>query len=228
MKNRMISRMMAVVCASALVFAMGCGGQTQESADSSADTVQESADVAQETGDEAESADVAQPEAESADSTENEEPTTYRAAIEQYLVEELSTYYESGEVSIPSVVEVDADESNPDDVLVWGIFYIYNYNIDGDTLVMVSGGTFPGLFHLENVDGVYSVTDFEVTEDGSDFDESAKEIFGDRYDAAMEALSADDNNEEIRRQMIAEYVEKLGLSVTQYQDYEEQTPMSIQ
>ena len=43
---------------------------------------------------------------------------------------------------------VEVDESDSADVRVWGDFWVFNYNISGDTLKTVSGGDHPGLFHL--------------------------------------------------------------------------------
>ena len=59
----------------------------------------------------------------------------------------------------------------------------------------------------------------EVAADGSDFDESAKKIFGKHYDEFVKVNSDDKTREETRAQIIANYVAANNLSITAYQDY---------
>jgi hypothetical protein len=110
---------------------------------------------------------------------------------------------------------VAKDLSNEDDMLVYGDFWIENYNIDGDTLMCVSGGNYPGVMHL-NKD--YVVTKFDQVEDGANFEESAKELFGEHYDDFFNVYSDDEKRQLIRKKTVADYVNLNGLSVTKYQD----------
>jgi len=74
--------------------------------------------------------------------------------------------------------------------------------------------------HLKkNPDGSCSVTSFDQVEDGSDFDSSAKKIFGDKYERLQEIMSDDKSRDGFRTAMIKNYVEDNGLGITQYQDY---------
>lgn len=142
------------------------------------------------------------------------------AAICDYLTTDIASNYSEAEVSIPYMQIVDTDDSNPDDTLVWGDFRVMNYNLEGDILTTESGGNHPGLMHLKkNSDGSYVVTEFEQVTDGEGFVESAKEIFGDRYDAFSKVQADADAFEEIRKESIKEYVLQNGLSITAYQDY---------
>ena len=59
----------------------------------------------------------------------------------------------------------------------------------------------------------------EVCEDGSDFDPSAKKIFGDKYDAFMKMYSDSEAKEVTRAQIIANYVAANNLDITEYKDY---------
>ena len=142
------------------------------------------------------------------------------AAICDHLTKDIASHYSEAEVSIPYMQIIDTDDSNPEDTLVWGDFWVMNYNLEGDVLVSDSGGNYPGLIHLqESSDGSYVVTEFEQVGDGSDFIPSAKKIFGDRYDEFSKVQSDNESFEEIRKEYIRDYVEANGLNITAYQDY---------
>ena len=140
-------------------------------------------------------------------------------AVYKYLVDEVSKEFDKADVSIPTVSVVNVNYTNPDEVLVSGDFWIYNYNIEGDTLECVSGGNFPGVMHLSKDGEGYAVSSFDAVADGADFDSSAKELFGDNYDAFMEVYSNSDESDELRKITVSDYVNMNGLDVTQYQDY---------
>ena len=127
-------------------------------------------------------------------------------AIEDYLVDVIGKNYAEA-------------ASNKDDVLVWGDFWVFNYDLSGDTLKTVSGGDHPGLMHLKKTDKGFEVTDFEQVEDGAGNMESAKRIFGDKYDAFHEINSSEELREEKRLGYILDYVNRLHLSATMVQDY---------
>ena len=142
------------------------------------------------------------------------------AAICDYLTKEIASSYSEADVSIPYMQIIDTDNSDPEDTLVWGDYWIMNYNLDGDVLAADSGGNYPGLMHLQkNSDENYVVTEFEQVADGTDFAQSAKELFGDRYETFIEVQSDDETFEEIRKEYIKEYVASNGLNITAYQDY---------
>ncbi len=63
------------------------------------------------------------------------------------------------------------------------------------------------------------MTSFDEVGDGSDFDASARKIFGDRYDRFMEVYSDEESRELFRKNILIEYVESNGLNITAYQDY---------
>ena len=112
-----------------------------------------------------------------------------KAAVNDYLVNVIGKNYAEAEYSIPSPFVISTNEGNKDDVLIWGDFWVFNYDISGDTLKTVSGGSHPGLMHLKKTDNGFEVTNFEVVEDGEGNLESAKRIFGDNYDAFWEVNS---------------------------------------
>ncbi|MBQ6497011.1 MAG: hypothetical protein IJI74_07570 [Firmicutes bacterium] len=140
-------------------------------------------------------------------------------AIYQYMTDNVSQNYPVADASIPVVTIINRDESNPEDVLITGDYWIYNYNVDGDTLLCASGGDHPGCMHLiENEDGTYSVTAFDVVKDGSEYDSSAQEIFGEDYETFVAVNGDEETREEIRTRTVSTYVKANDLSCTQYQD----------
>ena len=141
------------------------------------------------------------------------------AAIEDYLVNVIGKNYAEAEHCIPSPFIVNTDDSNKDDVLVWGDFWVFNYDIVGDTLKTVSGGDHPGLMHLKKTDKGFEVTGFDAVEDGAGNMESAKRIFGDNFDAFWELNSNQEKREDVRLHFIADYVKKHNLPVKMVQDY---------
>ena len=149
-----------------------------------------------------------------------QEPETYSQAIDRYLTEVIGAQYGSGEVCIPYHDYISADESRQDDIQVWGSYWVDNYNVVGDTLMFVSGGSHPGKMHVKQDEaGHFTVTGFDAVGDGSAFLPTAKAIFGDRFEDFQTALSDQNHREAVRKAAIAAYVEKHGLSAKVYKDY---------
>ena len=149
----------------------------------------------------------------------SEQEITYFPAIDRYLVDEIGKQYAKGEHCVPFHHIVAVDERNADDILIWGDFWVFNYNQVGDTLKCVAGGSHPGLMHVAQTENGFKVKAFEQVEDGSNFLPTAKKIFGDKFDA-FQVINSDEKNREIlRAEVLGNYVKKQGLSVTLYQDY---------
>lgn len=148
-----------------------------------------------------------------------EEQESLLSAIDGYITEGLGSQYTQGDYCIPCPLILDMDESNPDDIKVWGDFRVYNYVQSGDTLKTVSGGSHPGLLHLKKADGKFEVIDFNAVADGADNVTSAERIFGDKFDAFQKMVSDEADREEVRGRTISEYVTKHELDVSLYQDF---------
>ena len=140
-------------------------------------------------------------------------------AVTNYMENVIGKNYAEAEHCIPCPIIISTNDANKEDVLVWGDFWVFNYNISGDTLKTVSGGNHPGLMHLKKTDKGMEVTNFEVVEDGAGNLESAKKIFGDQYEAFHEVNSNQEKRESIRLQFIADYVKKNNLPVKMVQDF---------
>lgn len=152
-------------------------------------------------------------------SENNQEETTYFPAIERYLVNDFGKKYLEGEFCIPFQTIIAVDERNSDDILVWGDFWIFNYNLVDNTLETVSGGSHPGLMHIKQTDKGFEVTAFDAVEDGSNNTPSAKRIFGDKYDNFIAINSDDQRREKHRAEILASYVKKHDIAATKYKDY---------
>ena len=194
MKKKLLALFMTLALAMAFGFT-GCGNTSEESAEEPEETTEEATVDATAYG------------------YGGDDPV--EAAIYKYMAEEMSKDYDAADVSIPTVQVVYVDYTGEDEILAYGDFWIENYNIEGDTLKCVSGGNYPGVFHL-NKD--YEVTAFDQVADGGDFDASAKELFGEHYDDFMAVYSNSDARDELRRATVTDFVNFNGLDVTQYQD----------
>ena len=149
----------------------------------------------------------------------NEREINYFPAIDRYLADSIGSKYAKGEHCVPIHSIVRVDERNAEDILVWGDFWVFNYNQVGDTLKCVSGGSHPGLLHIRQTEKGFEVTSFDQVEDGSRYLPMAKKIFGDKYDAFQAINSDEKNRERLRAEVLATYAKKNGLAVTLYQDY---------
>ena len=138
------------------------------------------------------------------------------AACYAYMAETVSKDYEAAEYSIPTVNIVHEDLTQEDEYLVYGDFWIENYNGDDDVLKCVSGGNYPGCMHVSKDD--YTVTAFDVVADGGNFDASAKEIFGENYDSFVTEHGDDESNKERRKVTVSDYVNLNNLGFKYYQD----------
>ena len=142
----------------------------------------------------------------------------YLAAIEAYL-RTIGSQYTPGEVCIPCYTVVAINDSDTDYTRVWGDWWVFNYNIVGDTLKCVSGGNHPGLMYLkQNNTHEWVVSSFDQVEDGSRNLPSAKLIFGEYYDAFHKVNSNQEQRDIIRLKQVAYYVQEHNLPVTMLQD----------
>lgn len=142
-----------------------------------------------------------------------------RDVICDHLVKEIGANYSQGEICIPVLMLVSTEEPDDEQTLVWGDFWVFNYNFAGDTLKTVSGGNHSGCMLLQRKSGALTVTAFEQTEDGAGYEVSAKRIFGKHYDVYQNMHSNENVREAVRKEQLKEYVRRNGLSFRYYQDF---------
>ncbi len=144
----------------------------------------------------------------------NREEQAVRQAVSHYLVEEIGSQYLQGELCIPTLMMVSEEDEH-----IWGDFWVFWYNVSGDTLKCISGGNHSGLMTISKEDGSYKVTAFEQTVDGAGNEASAKRIFGEHYDIYQNMHSNQDVREAVRLEQLQEYVKRNNLPFHYYQDY---------
>ncbi len=246
MKNQYF-RLLALVCLTAAALCACSKGETDKKEDKAAEETQDAkpvieltdqaSDVASDAGAEIAATEAASDAAENAAAgdfaganTENKAalppyeypgPEAFYTVLYKYLIDEYGGNYDKSDVTIPCPIIVAEDYSNNDDILVWGNFWIYNYDLKGDILENTSGGSYPGLIHIKSIEGGpgYEVTGMELVADGSDYTPTAKKIFGEHYDDFIKSNADAEGNEATRAQIIANYAAANGLNITAYQDY---------
>jgi len=143
----------------------------------------------------------------------------YTAAICAWLIDNEAGYYAGGDVVIPLPVIIETDDSDREDILVWGIYGVECYDLRNTTLFFVSGGSSPGLMHLRETEGGYVVTEFEAVGDGTDYDEGVQRIFGMREGLMDKLPDGFAERETTRLQFASDYVNANCLNITQLQDF---------
>lgn len=143
-----------------------------------------------------------------------------RQAISDYLIREIGAQYLQGELCIPTLMIVAEEECETEYAFVWGEFWVFNYQIVGDTLKTVSGGCHAGRMTISEgvADSLY-VAGFWQTEDGAGNDASARRIFGSHYDIYQNMHSNADVREAVRREQLGEYIRLNHIPARYYQDY---------
>lgn len=142
-----------------------------------------------------------------------------RQTISDYLAEEIGSQYQQGELCIPVLMLIAAEEDDEEQARVWGDFWVFNYNLAGDTLKTVSGGNHSGCLYLAKDGNKLKVTKFEQTEDGAGNESSARKIFGDHFDIYQNMHSSEQVREAVRQEQLLQYVQRNNLSVKFYQDF---------
>ncbi len=145
-------------------------------------------------------------------------PEAFYTVLYDYVVKEMGKNSEGG-VAIPDIMVTGIDESDKEDIKVYGDFACYRYTLNGDTLERTSGGSYPGCIHIKNGADGYTVTGMDMVEDGSNFDESVDRIFGDYAADFRKAYADDAGKENVWTQILANYVAANGLDIKYVQDY---------
>lgn len=124
-------------------------------------------------------------------------------------------------VEIPTPYIVKIDDSDKNDIKVFGDFYIYGYNMDGSIFVNKNSGSFPGCYHLKEEKNVISVVKKEIAEDGSSFMPSLIKICeGDEALANQVSQVASSDDREVKRiEYVKMYAKNKNIHVTAIKDY---------
>lgn len=142
-----------------------------------------------------------------------------RDVISDYLVREIGPQYAQGEWCIPVLMIAAVEDCETEIARVWGDFWVYWYNISGDTLKTVSGGNHSGCMLICAGEPLFDVCAFKQTVDGAGNDQSAREIFGSHYDIYQNMHGNDNVREAARKEQLQYYVRRHNLPFRYYQDY---------
>lgn len=146
-------------------------------------------------------------------------PEQFYSEVYRYIIDEFAGNYEPADVSIPSPVIVKEDVLQGGDIDLYGDFWLYNYNLNADTLECVSGGSYPGCMHIIKGENGYEVKSFDLVGDGSDYEPSAKKIFKEYYNDLIKAQADEEKKQKDRAQIISNYAAANSLDIRQYRDY---------
>ncbi len=223
----LLSMMVAMLC---IAFTACSSTQEADVDDNAATTTETEAADDAENSDDADSTDTADAD-DAGDAVEESTEDSYikygytgtdpvEGEVYEYMVDEMAERYDVPDdaVSVPVIAIVTTREGADGETEVCGEFQIYNYEIQGDILKCISGGSHPGVMHIVKSGDDYEVSKFDPVQDGGEFEPTAKELFGDEYDAFMKVYSDSDKMESIRAKTLADYVKANGLQVTKYQD----------
>ena len=136
----------------------------------------------------------------------------------QYIMENCGSQFDPEEIMIPVVDILRVDDSNPEDILVWGNYWVYNYALRGTTLMNRSGGNFPGVIHMQKDGDTYTAFAMDLVEDGSDYDSSVKKLFG-VDDELMEAFANSTEDHDLYMDTLRWYRDDTGLDIEASQDF---------
>ena len=145
----------------------------------------------------------------------------YLKAITDEMVKVGDEFFgKQGAVEIPSPLIVKTDESDKNDIKVYGDFTIYGYIMDGTIFDNKNGGSFPGCYHLKEENGNVAFVKKEIAEDGSNNYSSLVKICGNDENLAKEILAAKDKDQDKTRVEYAKmYAKKNNFRLSGIKDY---------
>ena len=128
---------------------------------------------------------------------------------------------DDGEVLIPEP-NIYGTAEEGDELLVFGDFFRDSYVKRGNTLVCVSGGSYPGCYHLkksDSGDGSYVVSSIDMAEDGEGYSDSIKEFTKGHPIIRSRFMASAGLDEAVRKECIKAYAEASGAGIEYYKDY---------
>lgn len=123
-----------------------------------------------------------------------------------------------GEICIPAYDILSLNDNDLQDIQVIGDFWIYYFNLSGDTLKTASSFNKHGNLHLWMMSkDKYMWEQFESV-DLDPITKNTQRVFGDRLEEFLEIHADQERREAIRAKAIVAYVRNHGLSVKYFQD----------
>ena len=142
-------------------------------------------------------------------------------AITSYMLDESKSLFGDGKfIEIPTPYIVSIDDSDENDIKVYGNFYIYGYELKNTIFYNVNGASQPGCFHIKNDDSIATVIKKEIAEDGSNNWSSLVRICNGDESLAKKILNpGDELKEDIRIEAVKKYATDNNINITAIKDY---------
>ena len=139
----------------------------------------------------------------------------------QYIMENYGTSFDQYDIMLPYVNILRVDDSDPEDIKVWGNFQVFNYVKRGTTLMMRNGGDFSGMIHMKKDGDSYVGTSMDMVESGSENGPSIERIFGvdDELMEAFRQSNEEGADQETILNTIRWYSEDTGIELAAYEDF---------
>ena len=128
---------------------------------------------------------------------------------------------DQGAVEIPTPRIVKTDDSDKNDIKVYGDFWIYGYEMYGTIFNTKNGSSNPGCYHLKDEDGKITVISKEFAEDGSNNWSSLVKICGGDEELAKKVSNhpAAEDEEKLRLDYAKMYAKANNLRLSGIKDY---------
>ena len=139
-------------------------------------------------------------------------------AMLDILMEERGSKIKQADVTIPDIVVVKVDDSDPQDIKVWNYARAFSYKKKGTALVALDGVEVLGLMHLKETVNGFEVTSWEKAANGDDEKvmKSLQKICNDNWNLTYDMVNAYKNSDVYHTAIIRMYVEGNQLDIDRY------------
>ena len=217
--------MITIVAAGLLAALAGCS-KSKDAGQAGTEAVVTATEAGSQTGKEAEGQDLALPEGEEvADAGFVVLPAykysgddIYMNAMLTKLMEEKGGLFAQADVTIPDIVEVKIDNSDPQDIKIWNYSRAYSFKKEGTELVAVDGLGVLGLMHLKETVNGFEVTSWEKAAygDKEKVVKSLRKICDNDWNLVYDLIAAYRDSSLYHTAIMRMYVEENQLDIDRY------------
>ena len=139
-------------------------------------------------------------------------------AMLDILMKENGSKIKQSDVTIPDIVVVKADDSDPQDIKVWNYARAFSFKKKGTALAAADGVEILGLMHLKETVNGFEVTSWEKADFGDDEKvmKSLRKICNDNWNLTYDMVNAYKNSDVYHTAIIRMYVEENQLDIDSY------------
>ena len=145
----------------------------------------------------------------------------YLKVITADMIKIAKENYEIGKLAwIPVPYIVKVDDSNKEDIKVYGDFFTEGYEMSGTIFHFKAGGSYPGAYHLKDEDGEIKILSREIAEDGSNYMPTLIKICGNDEALANEVTGIrSEKGDVVRIEYVKMYGKANNLRISGIKDY---------